>query len=354
MPELAAIRHVSLQRMPLTVVIADVKFKVLIIGCGSIGERHLRCFQRTGRAEPTACEVNPSVLQRIRDQYQVAGFASLDDALASTKFDAAVVCTPADTHIPVAIKLIQQGMHVLIEKPLSTSLDQVDALKAAIAASGKFCGVGYTYHFMPGLQKMREALRSGRFGKPLQVVVTAGQHFPTFRPAYREIYYARHEAGGGAIQDLLTHFANAIEWIVGPMTRVYCQAAHQMLEGVTVEDTVCLTANSGDVLVSCSVNQFQPPNESIYQINCEHGSLKYELHEQRWAEWPRGAETWQFHAAPIKERDDIFVAQASAFLDGMTGKPTDLCTVDEAAQTLKVNLANLASWRTGQPVELQK
>ena len=331
-----------------------MKTRVLVIGCGSIGERHLRCFQRTGHAEPVACEINPTLLQRVREQYQVRSHASLDEALAASGFEAAVVCTPADTHIPVAISLLQHGAHVLIEKPLSVSLDEVASLKQAIAASGKFCAVAYTYHFMPGLREARALLRSGKLGKPLQVVVTAGQHFPTFRPAYRQVYYTRHETGGGAIQDLLTHFVNAIEWLVGPTTRVFVEAGHQFLEGASVEDTVSLTARHGDVLASYSVNQFQPPNEATYQVHCEQGSVKYEFHEQRWAVWPRGADAWQYHAAPVQERDDLFVAQANAFLDGLEGKRTDLCTVDEAVQTLRVNLANLASWRTGKPVEIQK
>lgn len=331
-----------------------MKPKILIVGCGSIGERHLRCFQRTGRAEPVACEVNQAVLQRIRDQYDVSGFAGLDEALSAAQYDAGVVCTPADSHVAMAKRLLQHGAHVLIEKPLSTSLDEVDWLNESIAASGRFCAVAYTYHFMPGLREMRAALRTGRFGRPLQVSVAAGQHFPTFRPAYRTIYYTRHETGGGAIQDLLTHFVNAVEWLVGPTTRVFIEAAHRCLDGVTVEDTVCLTARHGDVLASYAINQFQPPNEATWQIHCENGSLKYELHEQRWAEWPRGAEAWRYHSAPVKERDDLFVAQAGAFLDGVTGQPTDLCTVAEAVQTLKVNLANLVSWRSGKPVEIQK
>ena len=331
-----------------------MKNKLLVVGCGSIGERHLRCFQRTGRAELVACEVNSTVLQKVRDQYKVSGFTSLDAALAASKYDAAVVCTPADSHIAVTKRLLQHGTHVLIEKPLSTSANEVGSLRQAIAASGKFCAVGYTHHFMPGLREMRAVLRSGKLGKPLQAIVTAGQHFPTFRPAYRTIYYTRHETGGGAIQDSLTHFVNAIEWLIGPTTRVYVEAAHQFLDGVTVEDTVCLTARMGDVLASYSINQFQPPNEALYQVNCENGSLKYEFHEQRWAEWPRGAEAWQYHPAPVRERDDIYVAQANAFLDGLAGQPTDLATVDEAVQSLKVSLANLASWRTGKPVDIQK
>jgi predicted dehydrogenase len=329
-----------------------MKTKVLLVGCGSIGERHLRCFQKTGRAEPAACDLRLEVVRHLQEEYQVPGFTDFNKALAAQPWGMAVICTPANTHIDFSIRCLERGLHVLIEKPLSISLAGIDRLKQAIAASGKFTAVGYIWHFWPGLKAVREAIRSGSFGKPLQVAVTTGQHFPTFRPAYREIYYTRHETGGGAIQDSLTHNVNAVEWLVGPTTRVYCEAAHQLLEGVTVEDTVCITARNGGVLVSCAQNQFQAPNETTYLVHCEGGSLKVEVHKQRWGVWPRGAEGWEYHATPVAERDALFVAQANAFLDGMNGVATDLCTVEEAIQTLKFNLAALESWRSGVPVAI--
>lgn len=329
-----------------------MKTRVLIVGCGSIGERHLRCFQKTGRAEPVACEVRSDVLQRVQRQYQVPGFSDFNQALDHGHFDAAVICAPAQLHIAMALQCLLRGLHLLIEKPLSISLDGVDDLKRTIAASGKFVRVGYTWHLWPGLQAARECLRHGSLGQPLQISVSAGQHFPTFRPAYREIYYARHETGGGAIQDSITHNLNAVEWLVGPATRVFCLAAHQALEGVTVEDTVSVTARHGALLASYAHNQFQAPNETTFLIHCRQGSLKLEVHEQRWGIWPHGAAAWEYYAAPIKERDDLFVAQANAFLEGLNGAATDLCTVDEAIQTLKFNLAALESWRTGKALDV--
>jgi predicted dehydrogenase len=189
-------------------------------------------------------------------------------------------------------------------------------------------------------------------GRPLQVSVVAGQHFPTFRPAYREIYYNKHERGGGAIQDALTHLANTVEWLIGPTQTVFCAASHQALEGVTVEDTVSVTARNGEALVTYSMNQFQAPNETTIQIHCEGGSAKIELHEQRWAVFPRGAEQWDYRSAPVAHRDELFLAQARAFLDAMDGKPNLLCTLEEAIHTLKFNMAALQSARTGQAVAL--
>ena len=329
-----------------------MKPKILVIGCGSIGERHLRCFQRTGRAEVFACEMNPGLLQKVIQQYQVTGFPDVGAALNAERFDGIVICVPANLHIRIALQCYRQGAALLIEKPLSTWLAEVEELRQEIAQRKQFVRVAFVYHFQPGIKAMREVLRQGTLGRPLQAGAVVGQHFPTFRPAYRQIYYTRHETGGGAIQDMMPHLVNAMEWLVGPSTRVYCEAGHQALEGVTVEDTVSAAGRNGDVLTTYTLNQFQAPNEATFSVHCERGSLKAELHEQRWGMFQHGAAAWEYHPAFVKERDDLFVVQANAFLDGMAGAETDLATLDEAEQTLKFSLGALESWRTGKPVEI--
>jgi predicted dehydrogenase len=325
---------------------------ILVVGCGSIGERHLRCLQHTKRATVAACEPNDTLRGRIMQQYGVTGFASLDAVLAAQRFDGLVICTPAHTHLDIALAGLRHGAGLLIEKPLSTSLEKVASVREQIARAGKFVGVAYIYHFMPWILGAKRVLAGGELGRVLHVSVATGQHFPTFRPAYREIYYARHESGGGAIQDALTHIANAVEWLIGPTTRLYCDAAHQSLEGVTVEDTVSVSARNGRALVNYALNQFQAPNEMTLQIHCEHGSLKVENQEQRFGVFRRATNAWEWHKAAPLERDDMFIAQANAFLDGLEGKPTEFATFDEAVQTLKFNLAALESARGGKAVEI--
>lgn len=325
----------------------------LIIGCGSIGERHLRCFQKTGRCSVAACDTNPTLLATIKERYGVEVFASLDAALAEAQFDSVVICTPAHLHLPIAIKLLNLRLHVFIEKPLAIDTALVPQVREAIAQAQRFVAVAYVYHLMPWVANAREFLKQVELGKVLHVSSMSGQHFPTFRPAYRDIYYTRHELGGGAIQDALTHLVNAVEWLIGPCTRVYCDAAHQALEGVTVEDTVNVTSRHGQVLVSFAMTQFQTPNENTLLIHCENGSVKIETNHQRWGVMRRGDADWTWHQTPPQERDDMFIAQANAFLDGVEGRDTPLCTFEEAVQTLKFNQAALRSAATGAAIEIE-
>src|SRR5688572_14526750 len=93
--------------------------QILVIGVGSIGERHVRCFQRTCRASVSIVETNPELRHSVQSRYGIeAAFDSLDAALANS-FDAAVICTPANLHVPQAIQCARRGIHLLIEKPLS-------------------------------------------------------------------------------------------------------------------------------------------------------------------------------------------------------------------------------------------
>lgn len=319
---------------------------ILILGVGSIGERHLRCFQATGRVTTSICEINPELRQRIATTYGVErAYATLEHALADRPA-AAVINTPAHLHIPMALQLAEAGVHLLIEKPLSTSLEGVERLASLVESRRLVAAVAYVHRANPLAAAMRAALLEGRFGQPVEVVVTTGQHFPTFRPAYRTIYYRDPATGGGAIQDALTHLVNLVEWFVGPADRVVADAAHQVLEGVEVEDTVHLLSRHGTVLTSIALNQHQAPNELTLTINCREGTVRYEPHVQRWRWVRKPNEPWHDEGCEPIERDMMFLRQAENFLDAVDCRSRPLCSLAEGMQTLRVNLATLASWKS--------
>lgn len=324
-----------------------MRHRVLIVGAGSIGERHLRCFQSTGRADILLVEKQPERCRSVGERYGVpSAFTDLDKALVE-RIDVAVIATPAPFHVAQATELAKRGAHLLIEKPLSTSLAAIDALQEAVSARKLTAAVAYVYRCHPLLSAMRRAIQEGRFGRPLELIVVAGQHFPTYRPAYRDIYYTDRAMGGGAIQDALTHLVNAGEWLVGRVDRLVADAAHQCLEGVTVEDTVHLLTRHGSVMGSYSLNQYQTPNETTLTVICERGAARFELHENRWRWLTEISGTWNDERGEVVERDTMFIAQAHAFLDAVEGKRPVPCSLDDGVQTLRVNLAALASMEQG-------
>ena len=318
--------------------------RVLVVGVGSIGERHLRCLQATGRAELALCESNPELRRRIAERYGANEcYTDLEEALsnASCRPDAAVIATPAPLHVPMATRLAEAGVHVLIEKPLSTSLNGIETLQARVSENNIKAAVAYVYRAHTALQDMKKAIAAGRFGRPVQIVATAGQHFPTYRPAYKNTYYTRRETGGGAVQDALTHILNGAEFLVGPIDRVMADADHMLVEGVDVEDTAHVLTRHGGVMGCYNLNQHQAPNEVVITVVCECGTARFEMHKNRWRSMTDPGGEWQEEHVFSGEWDVTFRNQENAFLDMIEGKGDPLCSLAEGVQTLKVNLAIL-------------
>jgi len=319
------------------------KHRILVVGVGSIGERHVRCFLATGRAAVGICEPDAAKRNAVAARYPVEPVCTeLEEALAAP-WDAVLIATPAHTHIPIAQQVAQRGINLMIEKPLSTSLDGVEALQKTVAEKGLIAGVSYQYHAHPAIREMKAQLDSGRFGKVLQVYGLVAQHFPFYRPAYREVYFADRKHGGGAIQDAITHLLNLAEGLAGPITRLACDAAHQALDGVTVEDTVHVLARHGAVPANYCLNLYQHPNESHITVVCEKATLRFELQQHRWRCMTEPEGPWEDHVHKLNDRDAWYVANANAFLDALEGKAKPLCTLDDGIQTLRVNLAALKS-----------
>ena len=317
--------------------------RVLFIGAGSIGERHIRCFLRTGRIVARVCEPNAERRDHAARQYRLKGvYDTLDQALLD-QHDVALVATPTQLHVEQALRVVDRGIDVLIEKPLSVDFKGVDTLQQRIAETQVKAAVMYFYRTHPALVEMKAALDQQRFGMPVTLIVTTGQYLPLYRPQYHEVYFRDRATGGGVIQDFLTHLVNAAEWLVGPVDRVLCDAAHKVLPKIDVEDTAHIIARHGDVMASYTQNAFQFPDETTITVHCERGSAQFDLgrHCWRWIDQPGG--DWTVHDFGPLERDDVYVRQANTLLDFLEDKRPAPCPVEDAVQTLRVNLALLRS-----------
>jgi len=316
---------------------------LLIVGTGSIGERHLRCFLTTGRCDVSFIEPRAEVAEAISRRYPTARrFATLSEGIASGA-TGAVIATPATMHLAQGTECVRHGVSVLIEKPLSVTFDGLDEFQSACAASTAKVAVAYVYRANPVLASMSEAIAAGTFGRPLQFTAVTGQNFPTYRPAYAETYYASRSSGGGAVQDALTHVINVGEWLLGPITRLVSDLDHRQLSTTAVEDMAHVIARHGNIPASYSLNQYQPANELTFTVVCERAVVRFEGHLARWRVMWQPDTPWEDHPFPPLDRDTAFIRQAVAFLDFLEGQAPPLCSLEEGISTLKANHAILQS-----------
>jgi predicted dehydrogenase len=166
--------------------------KFLIAGLGSIGRRHFRNLIALGEKDIILLRSHRTTLPDDK----LAGYpveTDLVEALKKHKPDAVIVANPTALHLDIAIPAAEAGCHILLEKPVSDSLDRLDVLQKAAAQSGSKILVGFQFRYHPTLNKARELIQEGALGKVLTAHAHWGEYLPQWHPweDYRQSYAAR-------------------------------------------------------------------------------------------------------------------------------------------------------------------
>jgi predicted dehydrogenase len=140
--------------------------RVAIVGTGEWGQSHVRAFAAESRAQLTwLCDLDARALGRAAAHAPgTRASASLDDVLAASDVDAVVIATPAITHAELAIRCLQRGKHILVEKPLSLSTADAERLQDAAARAGTVVLVGHLMLYHPAVEHLRKLVSAGELG----------------------------------------------------------------------------------------------------------------------------------------------------------------------------------------------
>lgn len=193
----------------------------LVIGGGSIGKRHLRNLLATGR---TAAVVETRADRRAEIAAKHPGvplFPSLEAALAAGQYQTGFICLPTAYHLEPALALARQGVHLLVEKPVSHTVDRIPELLDAVQQRKLTAMTGFCMRFFPPLQKAKALLDAGRVGRIVTARSFTGVYLPDWHPYedYRSFYMARMDQGGGVLLDEC-HAFDWMQWLCGPITAV--------------------------------------------------------------------------------------------------------------------------------------
>lgn len=140
----------------------DHRLRVGILGCGPIAQfAHFESAVKARNADLHAiCDVAGDLVQRMGDTYQPARrYHDYDAMLDDPDVDAVIVATSDGFHVPASLKALAAGKHVLCEKPIATSVEEVEGLAAAVRTSGKCLQIGHMKRFDPGLEAARDFVR---------------------------------------------------------------------------------------------------------------------------------------------------------------------------------------------------
>src|SRR4030065_327636 len=154
--------------------------RFLIAGLGSIGKRHLRNLIALGERDIILYRTYKGMLHDA-DLQSFPVERTLDAALSHHP-DAVIISNPTRLHMDVAIQAARVGCHILLEKPIADSMDQVPEFIEAVRAGGGQVLVGYHFRFHPGLQQVRHLLEDEAIGQPVSARAHWGEHLPGWHP----------------------------------------------------------------------------------------------------------------------------------------------------------------------------
>jgi len=332
--------------------------RILIVGLGSIGKRHLRLARsllpnsdiRVLRHK-ASCEV---------PEFSNGCLYSLKEAIAFAP-QIAAIASPAPFHISTAQVLAETGAHLLIEKPLSDSLNGVTHLLATCRNKRTVLSTGYNLRFLPSLQRFHDLLCKGVIGKTLSFRCEIGQYLPSWRPEcdYRKGVSARRELGGGALLEL-SHEIDYLRWIFGEVEWVAATLCRQSNLEIDVEDTAHLTLSflsttKGHELIG-TVNLDFVRHDSTRSCTAigEEGSLRWNGLSGEVELFKRGAPAWLQIFNHPHQRDDSFLAEWQNLIECVAEQKTAMVTGEDGLRVLEIIEAARRSSELGRKVSVAK
>lgn len=307
--------------------------RFLVVGCGSIGKRHIRNLLQLNAGEIFGYDVRADRLEEAHKQFDIVIFKDFNQAL-DQNMDAVLVCTPTSLHLPYAHQAVERGLHVFIEKPLSHSLEGVDSLLSEVAKSKVVMLVGGNFRFHHGLVLVKQMLGERRIGRPLFARVQFGQYLPDWHPweDYRQGYSSQKSLGGGIILDSI-HELDYITWLLGEVDEVCCFAEKLSTLEINTEDVaeILLHFENG-AMGEIHMDYVQRTYNRSCEIVGEEGTILwsykdnsvsfYSASEQRWHvfKWESGCNTNEMYVLEMKHFLACLKGEQQSQLDGMGAK----------------------------------
>ena len=296
--------------------------KALIIGTGSIGQRHIRNLRTLHPGLSFILLRKNARKDALSESLDAIVIEQLDEAIALAP-DFAVIANPSSMHAEFLDGLIKSDIPVYIEKPVVINHSQLQNIQSLLQQKEiPVTLTGCNLRFLPSLKKMKALLDEGAIGQPLRASFTAGQWLPDWRPDqdYKQSYSADSSKGGGVILDLI-HELDAARWLLGEMSDV--SALHQhapVLEIDSESVAVAIMKSSSEVLVTVSVDYIARKPVRRYEVVGDKGSLIWNLINCSLSlETPAGTELINCGEQGF-DLPQTYISAMQAFLDAIKNK----------------------------------
>lgn len=338
---------------------APPPLRAAIVGTGGIAHAHAQAIADLApRIQLVAvADVDVQRASAFADGFapSATAYPSLSALLAAEHLDLVHICTPPQTHVPLAIESLRAGVPVLVEKPTALSLAEMDRLVAVSRETGVPALTVFQHRFGPGAQRLIRLLGDGVLGRPL--VATCETLW--YRPAeYFDVRWrGRWEVeGGGPTMGHGIHQFDLLLAVLGPWSRLSAFAARQALPTDTEDVSMAVVEFESGALATVVNSLVSARETSRLRFDFEHATVEvvhlYGYTDADWTFTPAPAHEdllalWQ---ADTSYEISSHRLQIAAIIDALAAGEEPGVGAAEARRTLEFAAATYASAFRGVPV----
>ena len=312
--------------------------KILIVGFGSIGKRHLRNILSIKDIDIIICSKRNDLKKIKRENINIV--KSIDEAL-NYKPTIGFVTNETSNHIQTSVRLVKNGLDVFIEKPISGTLVGINTLKKIARKKGIVSMVGCDHRFHPCLQKIKNMIDQEQLGRIFSVQVESSSLLSDWHPYedYSKGYAARKDLGGGVATTMI-HELDFLRWFFGDVKEIFSITKNISNLKITADDfsSMSMIFENG-VVGELHLDYFARPEFKSCKIRTEKGTIYWNSDFNEVRIFYNSSRKWKtIFKAKNFERNHMFVKELEYFLKCVKNREKTFNDIIQGEKTLQVVL----------------
>jgi len=306
------------------------------VGFGSIGKRHLENLLKHFDTEIIICTKRKDLPSSILNKCKI--FGSIEQCITE-KPDIGFVTNTTNDHVDTSLKLVNAGIDVFIEKPLSDSLHDVEKLSELIKNKKLISFIGCNLRFHKCIQKIKEIISNNEIGKIISVQAQSGSYLPDWHPYedYRKSYASKKELGGGVILTCI-HELDYLYWFFGEVQEVFAISGKFSELELDVDDLASILMKfKNNVIAEIHLDYFQRPDFRSCKIIGTKGTIywdsetnlvkMYDIKTKKWIEKIRISNY---------EQNTMYEDELQHFIACVNKREKSINDIDQGINVLKI------------------
>ena len=312
--------------------------KILVIGYGSIGKRHVENLLSISNFEIIVCTKRDDI-SKLKKHAKV--YHTIKQCLKE-KPDIGIIANETSLHIPTAIKLANAGLDLFLEKPLSNSLKDVEKLHAIVKKKKLITQMGCNMRFHPCIKKIKSMIEQKKIGRIISAQVQNCSYLPDYHPweDYRKGYAARKDLGGGIILTQI-HEIDYMYWLFQEVENVISMSGKLSDLDITAEDYVSsLLKFKNKIIGELHMDYFQRPDFRSCKIRGTKGEIYWNSDNNCVNIYNMNKKRWETELKVKNyERNFSYIEQLKHFLKCVKHRKETINDLEQGITTLKIALA---------------